>query len=161
MLKVEHTKKFTNKREPISHKYSQYIENTSFKFIVTAYNHSVPQSRQRQVVESFSYMALLGKIDMKTPDVTFMCFEEYIDKHGRTREKLEGDGEFRQVFFGRLIAEGTARPLVNKFDVKKRSYFGNTSMDAEVSLLMANQTLVSYFAQNRYHLLIPFSGIPW
>src|SRR5712691_10133157 len=28
------------------------------------------------------------------------------------------------------------------FDVKKRRYFGNTSMEAEVSLLMANQTLV-------------------
>jgi tRNA (guanine10-N2)-methyltransferase len=28
------------------------------------------------------------------------------------------------------------------FDVKKRQYFGNTSMEAEISLLMANQTLV-------------------
>lgn len=70
-------------------------------------------------------------------------------------------GKLREVFFGRLvrliprtlhsslitvqIAEGTARPLARKFDVKKRSYFGNTSMDAEVSLLMANQTLVGCF----------------
>lgn len=29
------------------------------------------------------------------------------------------------------------------FDVKKRQYFGNTSMEAEISLLMANQTLAS------------------
>ena len=28
------------------------------------------------------------------------------------------------------------------FDVKKRAYFGNTSMEAEISLLMANQTQV-------------------
>ena len=41
------------------------------------------------------------------------------------------------------IAEGTARRLVQTFDVKKRKYFGNTSMEAEISLLMANQTLVS------------------
>ena len=41
------------------------------------------------------------------------------------------------------IEEGTARPLLTKFDVKKRAYFGNTSMEAEISLLMANQTLVS------------------
>ncbi|CAL1707258.1 unnamed protein product [Somion occarium] len=126
-----------------SSKYSQYIENTSFKFIVTAYNHSISQRRQREVVESFSYMALLGKIDMKNPDITFMCFEEYADKRGTTREKLEGDGAFREVFFGRLITEGTARPLVKTFDVKKRSYFGNTSMEAEISLLMANQTLAA------------------
>lgn len=43
------------------------------------------------------------------------------------------------------IEEGSARQLVGKFDVKKRSYYGNTSMEAEISLLMANQTLVSLF----------------
>lgn len=43
------------------------------------------------------------------------------------------------------IEEGSARSLVKKFDVKKRSYFGNTSMEAEISLLMANQTLVRSF----------------
>jgi hypothetical protein len=41
------------------------------------------------------------------------------------------------------VEEGTARPLIRTFDVKKRQYFGNTSMEAEVSLLMANQTLVN------------------
>ena len=41
------------------------------------------------------------------------------------------------------IAQGTARRLIQKFDVKKRAYYGNTTMDAEMSLLMANQTLVS------------------
>jgi tRNA G10 N-methylase Trm11 len=41
------------------------------------------------------------------------------------------------------IVEGTARQLIGVFDVKKRAYFGNTSMEAEISLLMANQTLVS------------------
>jgi len=33
--------------------------------------------------------------------------------------------------------------LIKTFDVKKRQYFGNTSMEAEVSLLMANQALAS------------------
>ncbi|THU81691.1 hypothetical protein K435DRAFT_873053 [Dendrothele bispora CBS 962.96] len=33
--------------------------------------------------------------------------------------------------------------LIKTFDVKKRNYFGNTSMESEVSLLMANQTLAS------------------
>ncbi|KAJ3484176.1 hypothetical protein NLI96_g5827 [Meripilus lineatus] len=124
-------------------KWEQYIENTTFKFDVSAYNHSIPQRRQRDIVESFSYMALLGKIEMKDPQVTFVCLEEYIDKHGTTRHKHEGDGKCREIFFGRLIEEGSARSLVKKFDVKKRSYYGNTSMEAEISLLMANQTLAS------------------
>ena len=41
------------------------------------------------------------------------------------------------------IQVGTARPLAQTFDVKKRVYYGNTSMDAEMSLLMANQTMVT------------------
>lgn len=74
------------------------------------------------------------------------------------------DGEFEQAYFGRLvrstleaplacpshhvmftrsqIVEGIARGLIKTFDVKKREYFGNTSMEAEISLLMANQTQV-------------------
>ena len=43
------------------------------------------------------------------------------------------------------IEEGSARPLMKKFDVKKRVFYGNTSMEAEISLLMANQTLVRIF----------------
>ncbi|EMD37313.1 hypothetical protein CERSUDRAFT_153886 [Gelatoporia subvermispora B] len=128
--------------------WEQYIPDTSFKFVVAAYNHSIPQRRQKDVVESFSYMDFLGKIDMKTPEITMVVYEELgmlsdDDKHGTTREKHEGDGEFREVFFGRLIEDGTARSLMKKFDVKKRVFYGNTSMEAEISLLMANQTLAS------------------
>lgn len=55
---------------------------------------------------------------------------------------------FRSIFESLLtqelyIADGSARQLINKFDVKKRAYYGNTSMDAEISLLMANQSMVS------------------
>ncbi|EPQ57163.1 tRNA guanosine-2'-O-methyltransferase [Gloeophyllum trabeum ATCC 11539] len=125
------------------HLWSRYIKNTSFKFNVTAHNHTVPQWRQREVVESFSYMDFQGEIDMKNPDIILGCFEEYPSRSGTTREKHEGDGDFIQVWFGRLIEDGSARPLVKKFDVKKRLYYGNTSMEAEMSLLMANQSLAS------------------
>ncbi|KAH8107747.1 tRNA guanosine-2'-O-methyltransferase, partial [Cristinia sonorae] len=126
-----------------SSKWSKYTADTSFKMRVTAYNHTVPQWRATQVMEEFSYMNMLGKIDMANPEVTLICYEEYIDKHGTTRVKTEGDGKFREVFFGRLIEEGVARRLVKTFDVKKRKFYGNTSMEAEISLLMANQTLAS------------------
>ncbi|KAI0762102.1 tRNA guanosine-2'-O-methyltransferase [Trametes elegans] len=123
--------------------WEKYAAGTSFKFMVTAFNHTIPQWRQKDVVESFSYMDFQGKIEMKNPEITLACFEEYRDKHGTTRPKDEGDGEFEEVWFGRLIEVGTARPLVKKFDVKKRVYYGNTSMEAEISLLMANQTLAA------------------
>ena len=46
------------------------------------------------------------------------------------------------IIIHQQVAEGTARTLIRSFDVKKREYFGNTSMEAEISLLMANQTQV-------------------
>lgn len=122
--------------------WERYIPDTSFKFHVLGYNLTISQRRQRQIIESFAYMDFLGKIEMKNPEVTLTVFEEY--ESGRAPDGgLHKDGEFTRVYFGRLIVDGTARSLMGTFDVKKRQYFGNTSMEAEISLLMANQTLAS------------------
>ncbi|KAH7921404.1 tRNA guanosine-2'-O-methyltransferase [Leucogyrophana mollusca] len=131
------------KNKVVQAKWSQYVADTSFKFTVDAFNYSITQRRQREVIENFSYMGFMGKIDMKHPEITLGCFEEYADDRGLPSDERNKDGEFRQVYFGRLVAEGSARSLVRKFDVKKREYFGNTSMEAEISLLMANQAQAS------------------
>lgn len=34
------------------------------------------------------------------------------------------------------------RDVINKYDLKKRKYKGTTSLEAEISLVMANQALV-------------------
>jgi len=46
------------------------------------------------------------------------------------------------IYFGRLIASGN-RNLIQTYNLKKRNYIGNTSMDAELSLIMANQALAA------------------
>ncbi|KAF8554733.1 tRNA guanosine-2'-O-methyltransferase [Imleria badia] len=119
--------------------WERYIPDTSFKFTVIGYNHGLSQRRQRDAIESFAYMDFLGKIEMRHPEITLGVFEEYEDDR-RPDGCRNVDGEFKQAYFGRLVAEGTARSLIRTFDVKKRAYFGNTSMEAEISLLMANQT---------------------
>lgn len=43
---------------------------------MNGYNQSIPQRRQREVIETFGYMEFMGKIDMKTPEVVLGCFEE-------------------------------------------------------------------------------------
>ncbi|KAH8994742.1 tRNA guanosine-2'-O-methyltransferase [Lactarius hatsudake] len=125
--------------------WEKYIPETSFKFVVNGYNHSISKARQREVIEDFSYMGFMGKIDLVSPEITMGCCEEYSDRdiHGTTRQTHEGAAAFREAFFGRLLEQGSARSLIKMFDVKKRQYFGNTSMEAEISLLMANQTLAS------------------
>lgn len=56
--------------------WQKYAADTSFKFLVTAFNHTIPQWRQKDVMESFDYMDWQGKIDMKNPEVTLFCLEE-------------------------------------------------------------------------------------
>ncbi|KAH9036725.1 hypothetical protein EDB83DRAFT_2318630 [Lactarius deliciosus] len=89
-------------------------------------------------------MGFMGKIDLVSPEITMGYFEEYSDRdiHGTTRQIAR-----RCCWLSRSILwqleQGSARSLIKMFDVKKRQYFGNTSMEAEISLLMANQTLAS------------------
>ena len=76
-------------------KWSRYINDTSFKFTMASFNHTIPQTRQREVIESFSYMGFMGRIDLENPEITIGCFEEckvtfirtglLIDHHPRCR----------------------------------------------------------------------------
>jgi tRNA (guanine10-N2)-methyltransferase len=56
--------------------WAQYVPNTSFKFEVRAYNHTIPKRRQRDVIESFSFMDFRGLIDMTNPEIIMNVFEE-------------------------------------------------------------------------------------
>jgi tRNA (guanine10-N2)-methyltransferase len=154
-----------------------YRETTSFKFVLSAVHHRIPQQRIKETIESFSYMDFLGPIDMRHPDITLTCMEECTRRVSLcigcneflfadippdpSAKRSEDDGEFRQAYFGRLVRftlnvmractslksqigeEGETRQLITMFDVKKRVFYGNTSMEAEISLLMANQAQVS------------------
>ncbi|KAG8796906.1 hypothetical protein FRC16_009394 [Serendipita sp. 398] len=99
-------------------------------------------TRQRDIIEDFAYMDYKGDIDMKNPSVVIAYFEEY-PKKNILRRRNEGDGQFERVYFGRLVTESACRHLISKFNVKRRVYYGNTTMDAEISLLMANQALAA------------------
>ncbi|KAE8240888.1 hypothetical protein A4X03_0g8273 [Tilletia caries] len=64
--------------------------------------------------------------------------EEGIRRRGRRSDARD---TLIQVVVGQLVAQGTARDLIMKMDLKKRVYIGNTSMPAEQSLLMATMAL--------------------
>jgi len=56
--------------------WEKYIPETAFKFVVNGYNRSISKARQRQVIEDFSYMGFMGKIDLANAEITLGCFEE-------------------------------------------------------------------------------------
>lgn len=113
-------------------------KDVSFKFVVSAYNSTVSNKEQLRIINSFSYLGFDGPIDMKNPDVQFNVMEDY----GSAAPRKDVTPERQWIYFGRLVASGS-RDLVQKYNLKKRKYLGTTSMDAELSLVMANQALAA------------------
>jgi tRNA (guanine10-N2)-methyltransferase len=129
----------------------------SFKFLVSAFGFSLSIPEQIKRIEACSWMGCQGKqilkigpIDMKNPDVTFCYYEDY---HGETNFGKKLTIPPKKLYFGVLLATGN-RTIVSQYDLKKRDYLGTTSMDAELSLIMANQAL----ARPGTMVLDPFVG---
>ncbi|CAH1716095.1 tRNA (guanine(10)-N2)-methyltransferase homolog [Aphis gossypii] len=119
----------------------------SFKVDVDLFCNSQTQEEKLERIESFSYMPFQGHVDLKNPDVTFQFIEYYgLDP------KIIPENPIR-TFFGRVVSE-SGRPLIHELSLKKRKFIGNTSMDPQLSLLMANLGKVS----NGDLVLDPFVG---
>ncbi|GAA5974759.1 hypothetical protein JCM5350_001280 [Sporobolomyces pararoseus] len=136
----------------------------TWKFVVAGHNRTIPLSVQIKTINDFSYLAFLGDINLKTPQLEVGVFEEYEfdemrgsrmlakreelgveDKKGKKKQRDEeiwneelDTSKLKGVWVGRKICN-CSRALIDKFDLKKRKYIGTTSMEAEASLLMANQ----------------------
>lgn len=122
----------------------------SFKFLVSSFGCSLSASEQIKRIEACSWMGCEGPIDMKNPEVTFCYYEDY---HGETNFGKKLTIPPKRLYFGVLLANGN-RAIVSQYDLKKRDYLGTTSMDAELSLIMANQAL----ARPGALVLDPFVG---
>ncbi|KAJ2486366.1 hypothetical protein EV174_001164 [Coemansia sp. RSA 2320] len=120
------------KREP--ERWLEY-KHKSFKFTVEGYGRTLAQKEKVAAIESFSFLGFEGAIKMKGAEAEFFVCEEYpvLDTPLAAEQP-------RRIWFGRVVGQGS-RELIDKFDVKKRTYLGNTTMDAELSLVMANQAL--------------------
>ncbi|KAH8369225.1 hypothetical protein KR009_004778 [Drosophila setifemur] len=108
---------------------------TSFKITVETYNKHFSQSEKVQKIETMDYLPIEGPVNLKTPQVEFW----YIEFWGLDPTAVPSEPE--DVLFGRLLAQGQ-RHLIKELSLKQRKFIGNTSMDAQLSLLMANQAMV-------------------
>jgi len=107
----------------------------TFKMMAKAFSKKCDLSRQKTLFEKFSFLQFQGKVDLKSPQHIFYILEDYGENpHNTPPEPL-------RVFFGRLIAHGQ-RHLIQEYSIKTRHFIGNTSMDAQLSFIMANQAKV-------------------
>jgi tRNA (guanine10-N2)-methyltransferase len=106
--------------------------------------------KQREIIDSFSYLGFKGKIKMKNPEVEFGILEEWLEEDLKSSPGSDvgvssepaASITLRKIFLGRKIG-GSRRQLKEKHDLKKRPYISTTSMDAELALITANLALAA------------------
>uniref|UniRef100_A0A1B0CAA0 tRNA (guanine(10)-N(2))-methyltransferase TRMT11 n=1 Tax=Lutzomyia longipalpis TaxID=7200 RepID=A0A1B0CAA0_LUTLO len=112
-----------------------FSRNSSFRLNVETYNKHISQAEKVAKIETFNYIPVTGEVNLKNPDVQFV----YIEFYGLI--PTEVPPEPHDVLFGRWIADGR-RAVLKEISLKRRKFIGNTSMDPQLSLLMANQALI-------------------
>ncbi|ORX80347.1 tRNA guanosine-2'-O-methyltransferase [Basidiobolus meristosporus CBS 931.73] len=112
--------------------------NCSFKFTVDAFGGTRSLQEQIDIINTFSFLGFEGPIDLKNPQAHFRIIEDY----GLDPSRLTPPTKPYTIYMGRQIALGK-RDLIDVYNLKKRKFIGNTSMDAELSLVMANQALAT------------------
>ena len=81
------------------------------------------------------FLPFQGQVDLTHPDVTLRVCEDY----GPLPNALPTEPQM--VYFGRHVTDGQ-RHLAAHYAVRERHFIANTSMDAQLSLIMANQAKV-------------------
>ena len=116
-------------------------EGSTFRVTVSSLGkRHTDQERMEMIRRLEPLLPWKGKVRLKGSDHNFLVITETLMQagaDGTTPKGLPIEGSPTRYYFGRLVAEGR-RDLVGKLDLKKRNYIGTTSLDAELSLLMAN-----------------------
>ncbi|XP_062520857.1 tRNA (guanine(10)-N2)-methyltransferase homolog isoform X2 [Corticium candelabrum] len=121
--------------------------DSSFKILVETFCKKVPLSYKVQLIDKLKFLPLRGKLQLTKPDHVFCLFQDY----GCDPNSAPSDPY--RWFFGRLVVH-SQREIVDQYSVKKRHFIGNTSMDAQLTFLMANQAKV----QKHQLVCDPFVG---
>ncbi|KAK9878924.1 hypothetical protein WA026_003747 [Henosepilachna vigintioctopunctata] len=126
---------------------SYFSSEKSFKIEVETFCKHFNQKQKLNKINQFEYLPWKGPVKLKDPD---LCLQ-YIEYYGT--DPNESPVLPYYMFFGRLITKGL-RQLIQTLSLKTRKFIGNTSMDPQFSLLMANQAKV----KNGDIILDPFVG---
>ncbi|EAT44751.1 AAEL003922-PA [Aedes aegypti] len=111
-----------------------FSKDRSFKVTVETYNKHFTQPEKVAKIETLQYLPVEGPVNLKSPDVHFW----YIEFWGL--DPMDIPEQPSDVLFGKWVVDGR-REMINEISLKKRKFIGNTSMDPQLSLLMANQGL--------------------
>lgn len=104
----------------------------SFKISIESFNKKLSINQQRELIDQFQFLPFQGCVNLTAPDNLFALLLDY------GNDPNEAPPSPQRLFFGRLVEHGQ-RHLFKQYSLKTRRFIGNTSMDPQLSFLMANQ----------------------
>ena len=108
-------------------------EGTTFRVRVEAFGRAFTEPEKvEQINRLGTLLPFKGKVHLRSPQHSFVLLYDVAKTEGARPPRL---------YFGREVALGQ-RELPGRYDLKRRNYIGTTSLDAELSLLMANLAAV-------------------
>ncbi|CAG5133308.1 unnamed protein product [Candidula unifasciata] len=125
-------------------------ENSSFRIVVETFNKKISSADKVRRIEQLlteSTCILKGKINLSVPDNSFHLLEFY------KFDSITSPNEPQKVYFGRWVSDGQ-RDWIREYHLQNRHFIANTSMDACLSMVMANLAQVK---ENDF-VIDPFVG---
>lgn len=122
----------TDVKQKSGEKFSHYKHDT-FKFDFVGYLGNREKDTKFKIIESFDYLEFEGPIRMKDPQQIFTIIEEY-EFHDTKKITVPN-----KIWFGRQVQlSARSNRILDKYDLKKRTYIGTTSFDDELALVSCN-----------------------
>ncbi|XP_057308629.1 tRNA (guanine(10)-N2)-methyltransferase homolog isoform X2 [Hydractinia symbiolongicarpus] len=102
----------------------------TFKFEVDVFNKKITLSERVGYIEEIQkYISIPGEVDLKNPSIIFNMLLNF------------DNDQLDYIYFGKLVGY-SQRNVIHQYNLKTRYFIGNTSMDPQLALLMANQAQV-------------------
>ena len=101
----------------------------TFNILLHSFARKVSLEQKIELVEKIKYLPLTGNVDCNDPDQIIYICERYAQN--------SQSGPPIEVIIGKLLGRSN-RNIIEQLSLKKRPYIGRTSMDAQLSLVMAN-----------------------
>lgn len=78
-----------------------YKESTSFRFTIKGYNATLSPQRQKDILESFSWMDYKGPIRMKDPELEVCLWEDWPSP--QEEHELQKGKQRRAIWIGKKV----------------------------------------------------------
>ncbi|KAK6628512.1 hypothetical protein RUM43_002327 [Polyplax serrata] len=114
---------------------NQLSIDVSFRVNVETFGKTFSMAEKVDKIELFNYLPADGPVKLNNPDVSLYYIEYYgLDPSNTPDEPYS-------LYFGVWVSDGQ-RSLIHRYSLKTRKFIGNTSMDPQLSFIMANQALI-------------------